>query len=483
MVLWLITVGLNWGCGVVGTIEGGPMDTAAPVLLYSFPDSAATRVDTKNRKIFLYFNEFIHINNVSNILINPVPRKNMPLISEDLKRIVIKYDTLLEPNTTYSFDFKNEIGDLNENNRLNQLYYTFSTGSMIDTNKFVGRILQALTAFPDTISYAFLYPVESYNDSAVFNKKPFYIAKPDRRGHFEFKHIRPGTYYAFAFNDKDQNFRYSGTSESFDFLDTPIHIPQRDSLGPIFFTSSKINKPKPAINRKRIKNKWQLEYIRPDPVQIPMKPIKIMFYDSITKIDSSKIRLYDTTSIKDSLMPYQNEYIVSMQLAKVPDEQKNTMLLINTDLDFSQPYLLILDSGWVCDTNYITPKKADTLRLEMLGVNQYRVLKVFCDSCKVENPVLEILSSSGPLHALSLKEGAFISPYLRAGDYGIHLYEDLNKNNKQDIVDFPMRLHAERSFLLNQNNINLPALTINNRIQDSLHNPLIHEVHIRVKEF
>lgn len=469
---------LSFSCGVVGNIEGGPKDSTVPVFLRALPDSAGLRVDVKNKKILLYFNEFIRINNPSNILINPLPRKNMPIISEDLRRIVIKYDTLLERNVTYSFDFSNEIGDLNENNRINKFYYLFSTGRIIDTLKFRGRILNAVTGLPDSISRAFLYPAKGFNDSTVMHKKAFYTAKANQQGYFEFQHIRPGTYYAFALQDQDQNFKYSGTSESFDFLDSPIKVPQSDSLGSVFFTSAKAVKPKGNISRKRIGNKWLLDYIAPDPVQVPQRPMKIIFHDSITQIDSTKIRLYDTTGFKDSLSAYQNEYIMSMRVEKSSENEKNTRLLINMDLDFAQPYVLILDSGWVRDTNYVT-RKSDTLKLEMLALKEYRILKVFCDSCQVKNPALDLFYGGKLLYTLHAQDGAFTSPYLRSGNYDIHLYEDFNLNKKQDIIDYRKKQHAERTFLLNQNSINLPPIALDGSKQNSL----IYEQHIRTKAF
>lgn len=488
--LCLLWLGLSTGCGVVGNIEGGPKDTSAPVFVRAMPDSGGVSVAVSNKKIFIYFNEFIQLNDPSKILINPLPRKNVPIISEDLRRIVIKYDTLLEAGTTYSFDFKNSIGDLNENNRLSNFYYLFSTGVQIDTQKFRGRILSAQTALPDSISRAFLYPAENFNDSTVLHQKAFYTAKANDKGYFEFQHLRPGKYYAFVFHDQDQDFKYSGVAESFDFLDTPIFLPKRDTLTdsiiPIFFTSAKAVTQKQNFSRTRKHNKWLLEYQRPEAVQIPTIPLKIIFHDSITEIDSTKIRLYDITAIKDSLRPYQNEYIVSMQVEKVADEPKNTQLSINMDLDFSQPYLLILDSAWVRDTNYVTAK-TDTLRLEMLDAKQYRILKVICDSCAVKSPALNILKGGKLLYTLHAQDSlaldkTFLSPYLRTGSYELRIFEDFNLNKQQDIVDYKQRKHGERTFLLDKNSIDLPAVSSDNKSTDNS-NPLIYEQHIRTRDF
>jgi len=115
-------------CARRGTPTGGPKDEIPPVLIKAEPDSMTTNF--KAKKIRLYFDELIKLNDIQNQLIISPPLKFQPEVSPQggarkYVEVVIK-DTLLD-STTYTLNFGESIVDNNEGNPNPFLSYVFST--------------------------------------------------------------------------------------------------------------------------------------------------------------------------------------------------------------------------------------------------------------------------------------------------------------------------------------------------------------------
>ena len=115
--LTMLTLVLFTNCAKRGTINGGPMDTLAPILLASSPENFGTNFSAK--EIEINFDEYVKLNKVNQQLIISPPMETQPEIipmGYASKSIKIKLFDTLQPNTTYSFNFGESIQDNNEGN-------------------------------------------------------------------------------------------------------------------------------------------------------------------------------------------------------------------------------------------------------------------------------------------------------------------------------------------------------------------------------
>ena len=95
-------------CASIGRPDGGPFDEEPPVLMKASPGQYATNV--KEGKIELLFDENVKlVNAFENVIISP-PQVQMPEIKSSGKRVTVELFDSLWPNTTYSVDFGDAIG-------------------------------------------------------------------------------------------------------------------------------------------------------------------------------------------------------------------------------------------------------------------------------------------------------------------------------------------------------------------------------------
>ena len=109
-------------------------------MLGASPTERATDVNSK--KVNIYFNEFIKLENASEKVVVSPPQIEAPEIKATGKRITVSLQDKLQPNTTYTIDFSDAITDNNEGNPLGNYTYSFSTGDHIDTLEVAGYVLE-----------------------------------------------------------------------------------------------------------------------------------------------------------------------------------------------------------------------------------------------------------------------------------------------------------------------------------------------------
>ena len=201
------------GCARMGSPDGGWYDDDPPRVIGCSPADKATNVTSK--KITIYFDEFIKIDNpTQNVIVSP-PQLEMPEIKAQGKKIVVALEDSLKPNTTYTVDFSDAISDNNEGNPLGNYTYTFSTGEQIDTFEVAGYVLSADKLEPIQGISVGLY--NDLSDTAFTTKPMLRISRTDEGGHFVIKGVAPGEYRAYALEDADGNYMFSQKSERIAF--------------------------------------------------------------------------------------------------------------------------------------------------------------------------------------------------------------------------------------------------------------------------
>ena len=224
------------GCARMGQPDGGWYDDDPPKVISSNPIDQSTNIKTK--KITIFFDEFIKLEDATNKVIVSPPQLEMPEIKAAGKRIIVELKDTLKENTTYTIDFGDAISDNNEGNPMGSYTYSFSTGEQIDTFEVAGYVLDASNLEPIKGIQVGLY--NDLADSAFKTKPMLRISRTDGRGHFVIKGVAPGTYRAFALQDADGDFKFSQKSEMIAFNhdtfepsfkpDTRVDTVWRDSL-------------------------------------------------------------------------------------------------------------------------------------------------------------------------------------------------------------------------------------------------------------
>lgn len=235
---WLLfaVLAIVCSCAKMGQPDGGWYDETPPAIVRTSP--ADQGVNIKAKKINIYFNEYIQVDNPTEKVVISPPQIEQAEIKPSGKKIEVELKDSLKPNTTYTIDFSDAISDNNENNPLGNYTFTFSTGDHIDTMQVAGYVLNAENLEPIKGILVGLY--NNLSDT-IFTKEPMLrVSRTDSRGHFVIKGVAPGDYRIYALQDADNNYYFNQKSEQLAFthdIITPTFKPDirqdtlwRDSL-------------------------------------------------------------------------------------------------------------------------------------------------------------------------------------------------------------------------------------------------------------
>ena len=217
MLMWAV---LMVACANLGTPDGGPFDEEPPKIIGTSPKFGS--INSKHKKIVLFFNENIKLDNATEKVVISPPQINQPDIDAAGKKITITLNDTLKPGMTYTIDFADAIQDNNEGNPMEDYAFTFSTGEMVDTFQVSGYVLDASNLEPVKGLLVGLYKIpegETDVPDSIFRTKEFErVSRTDASGHFVVKGLNPESQYrAFALKDQDQDFKFSQKAEMLGF--------------------------------------------------------------------------------------------------------------------------------------------------------------------------------------------------------------------------------------------------------------------------
>jgi len=210
---YLLAFLLLVSCAKMGQPDGGWFDETPPKVIGALPADGATHVNQK--KINIYFDEFIKLDNPSEKVVVSPPQLEQPEIKGAGKRIQVSLVDSLKPNTTYTIDFSDAISDNNEGNPMGNYTYSFSTGAAIDTMEVAGYVLESENLEPIKGILVGLYADQA--DSAFRTKPMLRVSRTDSRGRFVIKGVAPGSYRIYALQDMDGDYKFSQKSEKIAF--------------------------------------------------------------------------------------------------------------------------------------------------------------------------------------------------------------------------------------------------------------------------
>lgn len=184
-------------CATVIPLTGGEEDTFAPAIEEQSPEQGALYYS--GNKVMLTFDEYVTLNDPANtISMNPSAGK----LTTELKNktVTISWAETLTANTTYILQLNGAVRDLHEgNDSIMQL--VFSTGSVIDSLSFGGKIVHAFSnQLVGQMTVGLYAP-----DMDPYIAKPLYATRSNTKGVFEFSYLKEAPYKLFAFMDQNKD--------------------------------------------------------------------------------------------------------------------------------------------------------------------------------------------------------------------------------------------------------------------------------------
>ncbi|MDX1650927.1 MAG: Ig-like domain-containing protein [Brumimicrobium sp.] len=189
-------------CGQVGTITGGPVDTAAPKPISDKIDPPMGSKNVSPATITIPFDEFITLNK---------PSENIRVVPADVSlEAKIKNRTLIlsktagewEKNTTYAVYMNGAVRDITENND-SLMVFVFSTGNTLDSLQTFVQVVDAFTNKPLENVTVGLYENPLKHDTSTV--EPRYLSLTDETGLASFNYLKKGPFHVYAFDDKNKN--------------------------------------------------------------------------------------------------------------------------------------------------------------------------------------------------------------------------------------------------------------------------------------
>lgn len=214
----IIAAAVMYSCANIGNPSGGPIDKTPPIFMRSNPTPNA--VNVKDRKIEIFFDEIVTLKDPSTKIIVSPAQTEMPRMSALGRKVTVELVDSLLPNTTYTIDFSNSIQDNNEGNAIDNFAFAFSTGSVIDSMRVSGYVLDSRTLEPMQSVVVGLQ--SNLADSAFHKEKLQRVALTNDRGQFTIRNASPGSYHIFALKDLDRDYKFGNPTEDIAFLDSII---------------------------------------------------------------------------------------------------------------------------------------------------------------------------------------------------------------------------------------------------------------------
>ena len=197
-------------CAVQSQPQGGPKDETPPVVVKQEPVEGA--LEFNGHQAVIEFDEYIQAQKLrSSLSSSPeLPELRFEVRGKKLALTWAKEPAMLE-ETTYRISLGNEVGDLNENNKINNLQFVWSTGSFIDSMQFNGIIAKKGEGAFDALTIWFL---PAGQDSLV---APTFTAVPSKDGKFSLRYLPTDTFDVLVFEDLNFNKIWDEGLEPFGF--------------------------------------------------------------------------------------------------------------------------------------------------------------------------------------------------------------------------------------------------------------------------
>lgn len=484
---------------------GGVKDTMPPVIIEA-ESTPNKQINFHSKEIIIVFDEWVTMKDIhTQLVVSPLMPHN-PDIRQKGKGIIIKLPDSLMAETTYTINFGNAIADLNEGNVLENYAFVFSTGNVLDSIKLSGTVTNAVTLKPADGVWVMLYPVGE--DSAVYKRKPEYLAKTNKDGKWTISNVREDSFNVVSLKDDNSNFLYDQEGDLFGWRDSILYTSQ-----PVM-TLSNIQV-FPRENRNTIKEiinvapGWlkvviDAPYPKPVPDFLPAIDSSFTMWDgdtlhvwytpaknyagyAVLKSDSTQIRLNQTPSllnqparirtISGRLKPGEEATFISL----LPLSNIDTALILLThdslgiiqykaERDVHDARKFGITAQWNEHTRYTITflpgavidfwgRMNDTIRqsLVVTGADQFGDLTMTIDGMDSVKQYIILLKEGEQIKdtfVIQKQNTAQIAKKgLSPGNYSLEMIEDINENGVWDTGDYEKRRQPERKMMFKPDNL------------------------------
>lgn len=489
---------LLYGCASSGQITGGPKDTKPPVLIAE-QSSPPMQLNTKERKFFFTFNEYVEVKDVlKEVLVSP-PLVYLPKVFARAKKVTFEFNEkeVLKDSTTYIISFGESIRDFNEGNKFSNFKHVFSTGGNIDSLQIKGAVFELESNKPAAGIAVLLY--EDLSDSIIIKKKPFYATKTDKEGKFSLENLKKSKFRILAIKDENGNLTYNESNELIGFVDqyvqwdTSIVLTQNlyislAELNPRIVGS---NNSAYGIYRAKLNTKLNLipQYTLNTPIDFHHLEMKedslLLHYYNQTKIDSFnwilpfdtvKIYVKDTATAKlkltgtpkfqsighlptDSLFFQFNSPIgaidaskiifgdtVSVKPVKASKKDFNTLAVV-TDMDAKKSYNYTILPGAITDL-YGNVNDSITGKVSTYDMSQLSKIAITIEGLdSTATYVVTLMKSNQEIKNQIVQNQKTVTlkyNNLKSDEYTLAILEDKNNNGVKDASNYWKKRQAEK---------------------------------------
>lgn len=344
------------GCANIVTPSGGDKDVKPPEVLEIEPENQSLNFDSKS--FVISFDEYVQLNDISSQLIVSPPLKTPPQFVVKGKKVFVKFNSELEPNTTYTMNFGSAIRDVNESNPLESFTYVFSTGSFIDSLSLRGSVKNANTLEAEKDVLVLLY--NEYTDSVPYLKLPYYYAKTDASGNFALNNLKEGKYKVVALKDVNSSFLYDDfDKELIGFADTlvfPFYIGKtkqevlKDSLpGDSIAPAKKDTVVSSRASKMSAGNTLSILVFKEEKNRQYLKKAYAEHYGKLVFVFNKKPEKPELNTLNTS---FKKEWSIME-----PGVTGDTLTVWLSDVDMDSLRLEVSDNGVVLDTVFLALKK------------------------------------------------------------------------------------------------------------------------------
>lgn len=211
VLFFLILSGVVSSCANIVRPTGGPNDKEPPIIVNAEPDYSSLQFDED--EIVFTFNEFLKPGSYSDeIFVSPILEQSPDVLVAG-KKLIIRFNEDLRPNTTYVVTIGSGIKDDTEGNPMaSPLVYAFSTGDVLDTLNFSGTVKGEF--YKEVAGMVvLLYHADSIKDNDIFGKKPAYASVVETDGSYHLKFLKAGNYKVYGVRDLDKSFSFNQYKE------------------------------------------------------------------------------------------------------------------------------------------------------------------------------------------------------------------------------------------------------------------------------
>ena len=204
-------------CAVQSAPQGGPKDETPPVIREISPVVGALNFNGSTAEIV--FDEYIQAQKLRGAIVSSPQLSGLKFELKGKKLSFTWDENQLKDSTTYRISLGDEVGDLNENNRIKNLQFVWSTGPTIDRLQYHGSLNKKGEGAFDALS-VWLVPfgVDSVS-KAVFS------TTPRKDGSFSFYYMPPDTFDLLVFEDLNFNKTWDVDMEPFGFQKNIFSLP------------------------------------------------------------------------------------------------------------------------------------------------------------------------------------------------------------------------------------------------------------------